>query len=338
MARIVCFGEVLVRLSAPGSALLLQAPGLDVHFGGAEANVAVSLARFGHDARMASILPDNALGRASVEELRRWGVDVSGVAMAGSGRMGLYFLSRGAGVRASEILYDRAFSSFATASWAGTDWPALLGDAEWLHLSGVTPALGQNAADAAIAAAQAARAHGVKVSFDCNYRAKLWAAWEGDGPAITRALMAEADVLFGDHRDVALALGGRYADEDALVERRRAADAAFTAFPALSWIASTQRIERSVDDQDISGFLLARDAHWTTPATRVTPIVDRIGAGDAFAAGMLHGLATGRGEESAVRFATAAAALKHTIPGDFNLVLQGDVEAVLSGDGVSVRR
>lgn len=338
MARVVCFGEVLVRLSAPGAGLLLQAPGLDVHFGGAEANVAVSLARFGHAARMASVVPDNALGRAGIEELRRWGVDVSGISVAGAGRMGLYFLTRGAGVRASEILYDRAHSSFASASWAGTDWRALLGDAEWLHLSGVTPALGQNTADAAIAAAQAARALGIKVSFDCNHRAKLWAAWDGDGAAILRALMAEADVLFGDHRDVALALGGRYGEDDALVRRRRAADAAFTAFPRVSWMASTQRVERSVDDHDVTGFLLTRDAHWMTPVVRVTPIIDRIGAGDAFAAGILHGLATERGEDYAVRFATAAAALKHTIQGDFNLAIESDVDAVLSGDGVSIRR
>ncbi len=338
MTRIVCFGELLVRLSAPPPQLLLQTPQLDVHFGGAEANVAVSLARFGHDVRMVSVVPDNALGRASVEEVRRWGVDVRDVKRVGDGRMGLYFLTHGAATRPSEILYDRAQSAFVLAARDVIDWGAALRDVEWLHVSGVTPALGHDPAEAVLAAVAAARAAGVKVSLDCNYRAKLWATWEGDGAGIMRRLMSHADILFGDHRDVAMALGEKFEDTDALSRRRRAADAAFAAFPNLYRIASTQRVERSVNDHDLTGFLLSRDEVWSTDTLNVTPIVDRIGAGDAFAAGVLHGLFSGRGEDYAVRFGAAAAGLKHTIPGDFNLATLGDVEAALAGGGVSVRR
>jgi 2-dehydro-3-deoxygluconokinase len=338
MGRIVCFGEMLVRLSAPAPELLLQSPRLDVCFGGAEANVAVSLARFGHAARMASVVPENALGRASIAELRRWGVDVGTVSVTPGGRMGLYFLTPGMASRPPDILYDRAGSSFAAADWAGTDWRALLADAEWLHVSGVTPALGQAPADGVLALVRAARAEGVKVSFDCNYRAKLWAGWDGDGPAILRALMAEADLVFGDHRDVALILGGRYDDESALDRRRRAADAAFSAFPNLKRMASTQRVERSVNDQDIAGFLLTREESYATPYATLSPIVDRIGGGDAFAAGILDGIMSGAGDAETLRFALAAAVLKHTIPGDFNLATRTDVTLAMADGGLAVRR
>ena len=191
--RVVCFGELLLRFSAPGHELLLQTPRLDVHVGGAEANVAVGLARLGRPAAMISAVPDNALGQAALGELRRHGVDVAGVQTL-PGRMGLYFLSAGAVTRPFEVLYDRAASAFALAQPDLIDWDAALAGASWLHLSGVTPALGARAAEAAIRAAEGAVRLGVPVSFDGNYRAKLWAAWEGDGPAILRRLMAAADL------------------------------------------------------------------------------------------------------------------------------------------------
>ena len=173
MGRIACFGELLLRLTAPGRELLLQTGRLDVHVGGAEANVAIGLARLGHDAAMISRLPGNALGEAALGHLRRYGVATDGVA-AGPGRMGLYFLSPGAGLRASDIVYDREGSSFALAGPGDFDWETLLAGVDLLHLSGITPALGPNSAEAAIAAAEAARARGIPVSFDGNYRAQLW--------------------------------------------------------------------------------------------------------------------------------------------------------------------
>src|SRR5690606_39150253 len=171
--RVVCFGELLLRLGAPGNQLLLQTPALDVHAGGAEANVGVSLAHFGHDVAMVSTVADNPLGAAVAGELRRHGVDTSRVQRT-DGRMGLYFLTTGAGHRPSEVVYDRADSAFANATGASYDWPVLLQGAQWLHLSGVSPALGQEVAETTLAAARAAVTMGIKVSFDGNFRPKLW--------------------------------------------------------------------------------------------------------------------------------------------------------------------
>ncbi len=335
--KIVCFGEVLIRLSAPGHELLLQSPHLKVCFGGAEANVAVALARFGHSARMVSVLPDNPLGRAATEELRRHGVDSGGL-HAGPGRMGLYFLAPGAVRRASEVVYDRADSAFALATPDLIDWDFEFEGADAFHLSGVTAAVGPRAAEAAVRAAKAARARGLTVSFDCNYRAKLWDAWKGDAPAILRELAGQADLLFGDHRDMALMLGKRFETKGAEARRRLAADAAFETFPHLQRMASTVRIQHSVDHHDLAGLMFSKTESWTTPSFALTPIVDRIGGGDAFAAGVIHGLRTGMDEPAALAFGLAAACLKHTIPGDFNLAGEADVRALLADAPVDVKR
>jgi 2-dehydro-3-deoxygluconokinase len=327
---IVCFGEVLLRLSAPGAELLLQKPRLDVCVGGAEANVAVSLAQLGHQASVFTTLPDNTLGHAARTELRRYGVDTSRIALSG-GRMGLYFLSPGTGGRAAEVIYDRAASAFAGADHAKTDWRGVLQGAGWLHVSGVTAALGQGAADAAIAAVREARRLGLTVSFDCNYRAKLWQTWNGDAPSILKLILAEADIAFGNERDIALILGG------APATAREAADVAFAAFANLKLMAATSRVQHSVNHHALAAAIHTRDGSWTAPELQVTHIVDRIGAGDAFAAGLIHALRTGPDNGAAIRFALGAACIKHTIPGDFNLASAADIEAFLAAD-LSVRR
>ena len=334
---VVCFGELMLRLSTPDREVLLQTPRLDARFGGAEANTAVSLARFGHRARMVTVLPDNRIGRVACNELRRHGVDVGGLRFT-NGRMGLYFLTPGAVLRPSEVIYDRADSAFAEAAPDLIDWDHELDGAAWLHLSGVTPAVGARASEAAVRAARAARRLGVKVSFDGNYRAKLWAVWEGDGPAVIRSLLECADLAFIDDRDVALVLGERF---DALPrdERRRAAaDAAFNAFPQLARIASTVRVQSGVDDQQISASLFTRENERRTQVYSLSGVVDRIGGGDAFAAGVLHGLLRGLDDQASLDFALASAALKHSVPGDFNLIEEADVQALLSGGGLDVRR
>ncbi|WP_374012723.1 sugar kinase [Pseudoxanthomonas koreensis] len=337
-ARIVCFGELLLRLSAPGRERLLQGPSLEVRVGGAEANVGVSLARFGHQVAMAGTVADNALGDAAAGELRRHGVDTTGLRRA-HGRMGLYFLAPGAIQRPAEVLYDRAGSAFALAGPDDYDWPALLAGAGWLHLSGITPAVGAATATAALAAARAARAAGARVSFDGNFRPRLWQAWDGDARAILSALMAEADVLFADHRDMALVLGGQYPQEAALDRIQAAAADAFAAFPRLRWMACTIRTVHSVDHHALSGVLAGRDRPLAlAPQLEVTPIVDRIGGGDAFAAGVLHGLIQGWDAERSIGFGLAAGCLKHSIPGDFNLVSEAEVQALLSERRYDVRR
>lgn len=333
---VVCFGELLVRLSAPANELLLQSGRLDVCFGGAEANVAVSLARLGHAARMASVVADNTLGHAARDELRKHGVDVSRLIFA-PGRMGLYFLTPGVGPRPSQVLYDRAGSAFAERA-GEIDWDQALQGAEWLHVSGVTAAVGPAAAAAAVGAAKAARRLGVKVSMDGNYRASLWALWDGDAPRILGEMLGQADLMFGDHRDIGLILGEPARTGEAEAMRRSAAEKAFAAFPNLQRLACTDRVAHSANHNDLTGFLLTREGAWRSKPRTLNPIVDRIGGGDAFAAGVLHGMLSGMDEGATVEFAVAAAALKHAIPGDFNLSGVGEIEGLMASGSLDVRR
>lgn len=335
--RVVTFGEMLLRLSPGGHRLLRQATSLDLHFGGAEVNVAVSLARLGTDSAVATVLPDNALGRAAHAALRQHGVDASQVRF-GPGRMGLYFVEQGASVRASEVLYDRGYSAFAHAPLESIDWGgALAGGARFLHISGVTPALGARPAAAAERAASEARRLGVKVSFDGNYRAKLWATWNGDAAAILGRLLSLSDIAFVDDRDLALILKTTAEGKDAMARQKHAARAALAAFPNLDRIASTIRAEHPHGDQ-LSAFLVSRTGEIEAPPIPLGPVVDRIGSGDAFAAGLLHSLVRERSEEETLRFALAAAAYKHSIPGDFNLARDQDIRDVMNGGSRSIRR
>lgn len=336
MARLVCLGELLLRLSAPGRELLLQSPRFAVHVGGAEANVAVSLARFGHAVAMASVVPDNPLGEAAVGELRRHGVDATAVRKA-PGRMGLYFLATGASQRSSEVLYDRAGSAFALHA-AAIDIEQALAGADALHLSGVTPALGAGPAAAARRAMEVARGRGLAVSFDCNYRAKLWEASGADAAGALAGLAGLAGTLFGGARDLALMLGRNFADPGSPEAFRMAGTAAFDAFPRLERIATLAREQKSVDHHELSAWMLTRDGLVTGRSHSVGPIVDRIGTGDAFAAGVLHGLRRAFPAEETLDFGLAAACLKHSVPGDFNLVAEAEVRALMDDAGFGVRR
>jgi 2-dehydro-3-deoxygluconokinase len=332
--RIVCFGEILLRLAAPPGRMLLQTPALDACTGGAEANVAVSLALLGHRAAMVSVLPDNPLGRAALDSLRAHGVETSAIRLH-PGRMGLYFITPGAVVRPSEITYDRAGSAYALADPQGYDWPALLDGAAWLHVSGISPAVGDGPAQAVLAAMRTARDAGVRVAFDGNYRASLWAERDQDGAALLLEAMRHADVLFAGPRDIALVLGrpelaGPAGDAEA-------ARAAFAAFPNLSLLAWTRRVQHGVDDHELAAALHTRDRTVTGGSYRLCGIVDRIGTGDAFAAGVLHGLQSGMELNDVAGFALAAAALKHAITGDFNLARADQIEAARAG-AYDVRR
>jgi 2-dehydro-3-deoxygluconokinase len=335
MGRIVCFGEVLLRLTAPGRELLLQSGRLDVHVGGAEANVAVALARLGHSTAMASRVPANALGEAAAGYLRRHGVSTEGVS-TGPGRMGLYFLSPGAGRRPSDIAYDREGSSFALAGPGDFDWEALLQGADLLHLSGITPALGENSTRAAIAAAETAKANGIAVSFDGNYRARLWERWDGDPPGTLTRLVEKADILFGNHRDISLLLDRDFSGEGE-ARRREAAEAMFDRFPGLDLIASTARHVTDADTHRIAARIDGRSGSAQTDEVVVAGIVDRIGAGDAFAAGILHAMRSGLDLEATVKSGLALTCLKHSLAGDASLFGQRDIDAFLAGE-LDVRR
>jgi 2-dehydro-3-deoxygluconokinase len=338
-AKIVCFGELLLRLGAPGRQCLLQSPNLDVHVGGAEANVAVMLARLGHPASMVSAVPANALGAAAVGQLRRHGVDTQAVATLPRGRMGLYFLESGAGHRPSQVLYDRAGSSFAERPPAEWDWHAGLSGASWLHLSGVTPALGSAAADAADAAIAAAERMNVRVSFDGNYRAALWQLWQGEPVRRLTHLIRGSELLFANQRDIDLLLGSAPAPSDPVECVVAAARRAFAAFPRLRRMASTIRIQRSVDHHLLSAVLVSSSGDvQQTAQVEISTVVDRIGTGDAFAAGVLHGLLDHQTDASALQLGLAAACLKHSIPGDFCLINRADLGDFTSNSGFDVRR
>ena len=332
---IVFFGELLIRLSAPGNELLMQSPSLNLHVGGAEANVAIGLANLGHDCRMISVVPDNALGRGALSAVRGQGVDCSGVAKS-KGRMGLYFLAFGAGLRASEIVYDRAGSSFAQAVAGDFNWDSHLSGAGMLHLSGITPALGPASSEAALAAARAAKRLGIPISFDGNYRAMLWEAWDSDPRAVLSELIGMSDILFGNHRDLSLVLGKAFSGEGA-DRRREAAEAGFAAFADLKIIASTARHTVSADHHRIAARVDLRSGGHQTEEVDVTGIVDRIGAGDAFAAGVLHAHLNGGDGAAMAQTGLALTVLKHSLPGDASLFQQADIDAFIAG-GLDVRR
>ncbi len=333
--RSLFFGELLLRLSPPRHELLLQTPQLHVWVGGAEANVATQLACLGHDVGFASRVPDNDLGRAGITALRGHGVDVRHI-QSGGERMGLYFATPGAGLRATDIVYDRAGSAFAEAPAGAWDWDAMLAGVDHLHLSGITPALGPVPAETAIAAARAAAARDITVSFDGNWRSKLWARWQADPRTILSEIVEHAAILFGDHRDIALLLDREFAGSDA-ASARAACDAAFAAFPKLEVIASTSRRISSTDTHHLAARIATRSQWVQTPEMALTGIVDRIGGGDAFAAGVLDMLLSGGDADAAAGSGLALAALKHSLPGDASLFRRADLDA-FAGGPADVRR
>ncbi|EGF92368.1 2-dehydro-3-deoxygluconokinase [Asticcacaulis biprosthecium C19] len=328
----VCFGELLVRLTATGGRLLEELPPLAPFVGGAEANVAIGLTRLGHATRMVSIVPDNALGLGAKQELRRWGVDVNDVT-TGAGRMGLYFLTPGAIHRPSDILYDRAASAFATAKFNRLNWRRLLKNAGWLHVSGVTAALGANCVAAALKAMQTARELGMQVSYDCNYRPKLWEAWGGDAPKLIKDLINEADLVFGGIRDIELITG-----EDFNAREQDAAEYAFKLFPNLKRLVGTRRTQVSVDHNRLAGLMFTPGKVLETETYDIERIVDRIGGGDAFAAGVFHGILSGTSDRAALDFGIACACLKHAQPGDASLATASDLDGFVGGGGFDVKR
>jgi len=337
MSSIVCFGELLLRLSAPEHERLLQSARFNVDVGGAEANVAVALARFGHAARLISVVADNALGEAAVGELRRHGVDVRDVRRA-EGRMGLYFLEAGAVHRPSQVLYDRAGSAFAHTPAQNYDWPRLLENADLLHVSGVTPALGADAARATLDALRTARERGLHVVFDGNFRGKLWRVWNTEPQHVLREIFACADTLFADHRDIAMVLERDFDASSPEQMSAAAATAAFAAFPLLRRIAATRRVQHSVDQHELSAALHTRAGSVQLPAQTITSIIDRIGAGDAFAAGVLHGFQSGMSDHESLEFGLAAACLKHSVPGDFLRLGADEVAAFYGARRFDVQR
>lgn len=251
--------------------------------------------------------------------------------------MGLYFLATGATHRPSQVLYDRAGSAFALASAQSYDWTSLLAGADALLVSGVTPAVGPNGAAAALDAVRAARELGLQVIFDGNYRSKLWQAWHGKPEEILRDIFSNAHTVFADHRDIGIVLQRDFGGGSGHPQATAAA-AAFAAFPHLQRIVATQRVQHHVDDHELSATMVTRVRTFATPSHRITPIVDRIGAGDAFAAGVLHGFFSGMSEQEALDFGLAAGCLKHSVPGDLLRLSEAEVAEFLGERRFDVRR
>ncbi|MBW8784039.1 MAG: sugar kinase [Novosphingobium sp.] len=334
-APVVCFGELLLRLTPPGARLMVQAESLELVVGGAEANVAAALAALGDPVRFAGIVADNPLGRRARAALDAAGVDTRFLATA-PGRMGLYFLEAGAGLRPSVITYDRAGSAFAFAAPEAIDFAGALAGARLLHVSGITPAIGPAGLALARAAVRAAQDAGVPVAFDGNYRARLWESWDSDPRAVLSELIGAASILFGNHRDISLLLGEEFSG-DGPERRREAAEAAFAEFPKLELIASTARHLITSTHHRIAARVDRRADCHQTDEIDVTGIVDRIGTGDAFAAGVLHQWLARADLAGMARTGLALAALKHSLPGDMCLI--GPLElAAFDAAGGDVRR
>ncbi|HEV2599313.1 sugar kinase [Sphingopyxis sp.] len=326
---IACFGEIVMRVSVPHGELPLQSARFDACVGGAEANVAVALAALGRATSMISAVPGGPIGDGVLGELRRHGVDVAPV-LRPAGRMGLYYHLPGGAMRPAEVIYDRAGSAFAEAAPEDWNWDALLDGAGWLHLSGVTPALGPRSAAAALEAATRARAAGIGVSFDGNWRGRLWERWQPDPAAILKPIIAQATLLFGNHRDAALLLGRDFSGDGA--ERRRdAALALLEAFPALEYVASTARDIVSPDTHRLTARIDTRAEGGAGEPAIITPVVDRIGTGDAFAAGVLDGLWQGRDLVGAATNGLALAGLKHGLRGDFAPLSRAALDGASAG-------
>ena len=329
MSTIVCFGEVLTRLSAPAGALLAGADRLDMTTGGAEANVAVALAALGLPARLVSVVPDNPLGHGARAALRGAGVDVRWLGQ-GPGRMGLYFLERGAALRPAAVTYDRAGSAFAQASVEAFDFATALDGAALLHLTGITPALGPGGVTLARAAVRAARAAGVPVSFDCNFRARLWQGWCADPRPIIHELLSAATIAFANHRDMELLLGRPFSG-DGPARRREAAEAAFATYPGLAVVASSARHPLTQSHHRLSARVDLRSHGHQTEDIDITDIVDRIGSGDAFAAGVISAWIEGGDARAMAERALAMNALKHGIHGDWLRLPRAAIETFTGG-------
>ncbi len=324
--KVVTFGEVMLRLSTPGFARLIQAPSLNVTYAGAEANVAASLVQFGIPAAHVTRFPNNDLGFAAVEALRKVGVDTSHI-LYGDERMGVYFLENGVMQRASRIIYDRFESAFMYIKKGAVDWDTVLKDAAWFHYTGITPAISQGAADVCLEALKVARKKGLTVSGDINYRRNLWRYGKSAGD-IMPGLVELTDILVAGSSDMESSMGIK---SDSFEDACRQA---FRKFPNLKKIAKTNRDSMSSSHNKVSGKMFNGKKVLRSQTYDLTDIVDRVGAGDAFMAGLIFGWVSERDDQATLEFATAASAWKHSIEGDVNRATVAEIDALVKGENV----
>lgn len=334
--RIITFGEIMLRLKPPGQERFFQSPLFEASFGGSEANVAVALARFGLNAAFATILPDNQIGKECARVLRYHGVDTSFLTYK-KGRLGIYFFENGAAQRPSNVIYDREGAVIAAIDEKDLNWKNIFSDASWFHVSGITPALSKQAADATLLAVQEAHNAGLTVSFDLNFRAKLWNYGEPAQKRM-RQIAEYADILIGNEEDYQKSLGiaGPASAESGTIDSDaylRMCRHSLEEFPNSRYAAVTLRESFSADHNAWSAILVSREGFWKSRRYDIADIIDRVGAGDSFAAGLIYGLlAYSNDPGRALEFATAASCLKHSIPGDFAILEKAEVEKLMSGN------
>ncbi len=334
MAKVITFGEIMLRLAPEGYYRFFQNDRMEATFGGGEANVAVSLANYGVDTSFVTKLPEHAIGQAAVNSLRRYGVDTSGIVRGGE-RVGIYFLEKGASQRGSVCIYDRARSALQMAAVSDFDWETIVQGAEWFHFTGITPALGENLVEICREACRAAKAQGVKISCDLNYRGKLWSREEARTAMtdlcqyVDVCISNEEDAkdVFGieaEHTDI---YGGKINKEGYKSVAKQLADRF-----GFEKVAITLRTSISASDNDWAAMLYDGEQYCFSREYHLH-ITDRVGGGDSFGGGLIYGLLHGKSTREAVEFAVAASALKHSIEGDYNLVTVSEVEKLAGGDG-----
>ena len=339
MPTVITFGEIMLRLSTPGYLRFGQARQFDATFGGGEANVAVSLANYGVNAKFITRLPENDIAKACIKDLRSYGVDTSGIVFGGD-RVGIYFLETGAVARPSKVVYDRANSSIATIQPGMIDWKKVFAGADWFHWTGITPALSQGAADVCLEAIKAANALGLTVSCDLNYRKNLWKYGKKAGE-IMPALVEGCDVILGNEEDADKVFGIKPEGFDVTatggaIDQKRfqsVGEQLMKRFPRAKKVIITLRGSINANHNTWGGVLWDGKTLYQSPRYDITHIVDRVGGGDSFMGGLIYGLLTYTGDDQkALNFAVAASCLKHTIFGDYNQVTVAEVENLMKGD------
>lgn len=332
--KIVTFGEIMLRLSTPGNKRFVQSDSFDVVYGGGEANVAVSCANYGHEAYFVTKLPAHEIGQSAVNALRRFGVKTDYITRGGD-HVGIYYLETGASMRPSKVIYDRAHSAMAEAEPGDFDFDAIMEGAQWFHWSGITPAISDKAAELTRLACEAAKRHGVTVSVDLNFRKKLWTKEKAQ--SVMHPLMQYVDVCIGNEEDAELCLG--FKPEASVEEGVTDAEGYKGIFRQMAetfgfkYVVSTLRESFSASHNGWKAMIYDGREFYESRHYDIFPIIDRVGGGDSFSGGIIHGLLTKKTQAEALEFAVAASVLKHTINGDFNMVSAEEVESLAAGNG-----
>ena len=336
--KVLTFGEIMLRLKAPGHERFFQSPMLEATFGGGEANVAVSLANYGMDAEFLTILPQNDIADACIRELRYFGVGTKKI-VRGDGRMGIYYLEGGANQLPSKVVYDRAYSSIALAKPGDIDWDKAFEGVDWFHITGITPAISESAMELSLESVKEAKKRNITVSCDLNYRKNLW-KYGKDAKEVMTELVKYVDTVIANEEDFQKSLGlkaesqGDVEDGALNIENYKAiASLAMQTYPNIKRVAITLRESKSANHNDWSACLYNGKDFFLSRKYAITDIVDRVGGGDSFGGGLIYGLNTYADEKTALEFAVAASCLKHTILGDYNRVSVSEVESLMKGSG-----